>query len=362
MRCKALLLFWVLTSVALGAWPPHALATRIETEEFDGLIRRAIVANGLFNRAPVLWFTSEDLAEATNNPSGMMITILTTPPLSGISQLDMGLIAIGLPFVEPNDAMSQALQKTSKKLAERAPPPKHPEIVTQEIHYQNRSAGEVSVIWGIDGWKKVDESLRLPGTFVMKAGALQTPMTREGTTFIGKVQVPYGASIDFGFWITKTQAGGEVGVWDAGYPPRIGRGREPAFVLSTVNVERPEFTRTTPLEPLVTRNILYSTPLADEVVLLWGVNGWQPVMPIIRPAGTTVQNGVMATRMSRDDNEFVARVSVPKGATIDYHFWITKTRKGLQTHALEKNGPDDFHTVANDYGTTTVASQLKELP
>ena len=69
----------------------------------------------------------------------------------------------------------------------------------------------------------------------------------------------------------------------------------------------------------------------------------------------------MSTPMSRDEDRFVARVSVPVGSTIDYSFWITKSRDGAQTHVIEKDGQDDFHVVAKQYGGTTVTSRLHAL-
>jgi lipopolysaccharide transport system permease protein len=86
-------------------------------------------------------------------------------------------------------------------------------LVTQEIRYHMPEAGEVFLIWGINGWAIVVEENRPVGTAV-KDGVMHTPMAHEGDTFIAKVQVPAGTIIDYGFLVTKTRRGAATEIWD----------------------------------------------------------------------------------------------------------------------------------------------------
>jgi lipopolysaccharide transport system permease protein len=87
-------------------------------------------------------------------------------------------------------------------------------LVTQEICYRMPEAGEVFLVWGVDGWQIVPEDVRPSGTTV-KDNVMHTPMLLEGDTFVAKVQVPPGATIDYGFLITKTRSGSAIELWEA---------------------------------------------------------------------------------------------------------------------------------------------------
>jgi Gpi18-like mannosyltransferase len=84
----------------------------------------------------------------------------------------------------------------------------------QEIRYHSAEAGEVFLVWGVNGWQIIPEAIRPPGTILQK-NIMNTPMVREGNTFITRIQVPSGATIDYGFLITKTRNGAKVSVWEA---------------------------------------------------------------------------------------------------------------------------------------------------
>jgi hypothetical protein len=75
-------------------------------------------------------------------------------------------------------------------------------------------ASEVWFVWGINGWNVAPEDLRPAGT-VIADSVMRTPMSREGDTFISRVEVPTGTTIDFGFLITRDSSGSEVAVWEA---------------------------------------------------------------------------------------------------------------------------------------------------
>ena len=72
----------------------------------------------------------------------------------------------------------------------------------------------------------------------------------------------------------------------------------------------------------------YQLPQASEVILAWGIDGWQPLPEDQLPAGTIIDNGVMKSPMIRDKDEFVVRVKAPPGAALQYGF-LTPSRRGL---------------------------------
>ena len=84
--------------------------------------------------------------------------------------------------------------------------------VTQEIRYDLSQAGEVFLVWGINGWAVAPEERRPAGTFVENQ-VMHTPMTQEGDTFVAKVQVPAGTRLDYGFQTRKWDDGSEMEEW-----------------------------------------------------------------------------------------------------------------------------------------------------
>ncbi|MGH9426420.1 MAG: hypothetical protein ACRD2L_08980, partial [Terriglobia bacterium] len=56
-------------------------------------------------------------------------------------------------------------------------------LVTQEFRYHSPEAGEVWLVWGINGWQQASDTFRPPGTIV-KDKVLHTPLVRTGSTFI----------------------------------------------------------------------------------------------------------------------------------------------------------------------------------
>ena len=81
--------------------------------------------------------------------------------------------------------------------------------VSQEIRYYNPKAESVTLVWGVDGWSQVAESLRPPDTTI-ENNVMNTPMVRQGDTFLTKVNVPLAATIDHGFWVTELDDTGET--------------------------------------------------------------------------------------------------------------------------------------------------------
>lgn len=86
--------------------------------------------------------------------------------------------------------------------------------VIQEFHYEAPEAGEVFLLWGIDGWNITPKNFRPEGT-IIKDELMHTPMIKEGQIFLVQLEVPQGVKIDYGFLITKNNIGEEIQpVWD----------------------------------------------------------------------------------------------------------------------------------------------------
>ncbi len=87
-------------------------------------------------------------------------------------------------------------------------------LVTRELRYRIPEAKEVVLVWGINGWCVVPEEIRPPGT-VVKNSVMHTPMGRAGDVFTIKVRAPAGATIEYGFLLTKIRIAFESkAVWD----------------------------------------------------------------------------------------------------------------------------------------------------
>ncbi|TKB70427.1 MAG: hypothetical protein E8D45_13135 [Nitrospira sp.] len=95
-------------------------------------------------------------------------------------------------------------------------------LMVQEIHYRIPEAEEVYFVWGINGWKPVPDTTRPPGTTLTKDKVMATRMVREGDAFVVRLRVPHGATVDYGFSITRTLDGAAVNVWDADKYPSAG--------------------------------------------------------------------------------------------------------------------------------------------
>jgi Gpi18-like mannosyltransferase len=86
-------------------------------------------------------------------------------------------------------------------------------LVTQEFRYHAPQAGEVYLVWGLNGWNSAPEALWPTGT-QLRDGVTHTSMTRIGDTFRTVIRVPAGTSIDYGFLTTATRAGSATKIWE----------------------------------------------------------------------------------------------------------------------------------------------------
>ncbi len=225
-------------------------------------------------------------------------------------------------------------------------------FVTHEIRYHVSGAGEVFLVWGVNGWEPVPEMLRPSGT-VIKHAIMFTPMQHGvDATFSVRVQAPAGVTITYAFQITKKQDGAAVEVWDTNGV----QGRNYHAVATEGKVE--EFTAGLELrdEPVVTQEIRYHIAGAEEVFLVWGINNWTPLPEDQRPPGTVIKDAVMHTSMALIDEVFTVKVKVPYGAAIHYAFLITKKNDGAAITVWDANGGPQ-----QDYLTTALPGGIAEV-
>ena len=102
----------------------------------------------------------------------------------------------------------------------------------------------------------------------------------------------------------------------------------------------------------------YAQPEAGEVVLVWGVNGWQALPEGERPSQTTIHDGVMWTPMAQADGQFAVTLALPAGTTVEYGFLVTQRLDGTAVSIWEANGSRDFQVVVADDKTLVHQSAI----
>lgn len=86
--------------------------------------------------------------------------------------------------------------------------------LTHEFRYHLPDADTVFLVWGIDGWNPVPDSLRPAGTQI-ENGVMHSPMDRDGDVFVVKIQAPANTTVYYGFLITADQTEKPIPeIWD----------------------------------------------------------------------------------------------------------------------------------------------------
>jgi hypothetical protein len=102
-------------------------------------------------------------------------------------------------------------------------------LVSQEIRYVIPQAKHVYLVWGLNGWHVAPEELRPVGTELRASGpdgaakAMHVPMFRDGDTFVAKLWMPVGTTIDYGFLVTELRGLFDINypVWDGDYKTHV---------------------------------------------------------------------------------------------------------------------------------------------
>lgn len=236
--------------------------------------------------------------------------------------------------------------------------------IEQEIRYRMPDAGEVYLVWGINGWKPVPAGMRPAETTINDHGRMSTRMRKVGDDFLVALQVPPGAAIDFGFWTAKKKDGTEFGIWDADKYPSQGyqvfaRAHNPVMIVADPTMVRFRKADDALKGVRATQEIRYPQPGAREVFLMWGVNGWRMLPESDLPRGTIVKDGKMLTPLLRDREVFTVKIQVPIGTTLDYGFLVTRTHDGKATEVWDDNHRQFFHSVVKPDGVMMVNPTIR---
>jgi hypothetical protein len=74
-------------------------------------------------------------------------------------------------------------------------------LVERDFRYRLDGAGEIILVWGVDGWRVVPQAAE-PGKTIVEDDLMQTRMSRERGVFTATVRVPEGAVMNYGFLVT----------------------------------------------------------------------------------------------------------------------------------------------------------------
>src|SRR6476646_11856476 len=75
--------------------------------------------------------------------------------------------------------------------------------------------------------------------------------------------------------------------------------------------------------PDVQQDIVYVSPEASEVYIVWGINNWSLPESSSRPEGSFVKDKLLYTPMHKKGNSFSVSLKVKQNTMVDYVFWIT---------------------------------------
>ena len=124
--------------------------------------------------------------------------------------------------------------------------------IDQKIDYIHKDAGEVYLVWGIDGWKTIPSEFYVDHTFISK-GKLLTKMSPADSVFTTSIRIPEGSTLNFMFWVSKNRAGDVTDEWDipAGRKNRIKPGENRIVVRASESK-----TKTRPFRALFSSGII----------------------------------------------------------------------------------------------------------
>lgn len=72
------------------------------------------------------------------------------------------------------------------------------------------------------------------------------------------------------------------------------------------------------------RQIRYHAPVANEVFMVWGINDWQLPENVKKIPDSFIKKSLVYTKMKKEGGDFVISISLPKTASLNFCFWITK--------------------------------------
>lgn len=73
------------------------------------------------------------------------------------------------------------------------------DLVTIVVRYHNPNTNTVQIVWGVDGWRLLPQSVWPENTQLGEIGGMSTPMIREDGVFTVRIQIPRGSRFNYGF-------------------------------------------------------------------------------------------------------------------------------------------------------------------
>lgn len=117
----------------------------------------------------------------------------------------------------------------------------------------------------------------------------------------------------------------------------------------------------TPSHGRVPFEIRYVAPRAEQVYLLWGMNGWQSPDKSYWPAGAAPARGLPYCKMTRAGDEFHIVLSVPEGVRLDYCFNVLVPSRKVNIWDVNGGGVKDYHSVVQRNGLAWIVGQGVKL-
>ncbi len=108
------------------------------------------------------------------------------------------------------------------------------------------------------------------------------------------------------------------------------------------------------------QTIQYHFPDAEEVILVWGINGWHRAPREQWPPNTELKHNLLHTPMISKDGKFVANLLLPIGSVLDYCFLIVKKRDSF--HLTWPLCDGNFRTIVENTRRVEVESKVSLEP
>ncbi|OFY01667.1 MAG: hypothetical protein A2W89_18305 [Bacteroidetes bacterium GWE2_42_39] len=108
-------------------------------------------------------------------------------------------------YVPINDSSTKPLLDTTNHSAVT--------LIEQEFNYYAPQSGTVYLVWNAEN-HPLDESVSWNENTKLTKGLLYLPMIAHDDTFNIKLKVPVGTTLQYYFWITKSNQGHYLDFWD----------------------------------------------------------------------------------------------------------------------------------------------------
>ncbi len=234
------------------------------------------------------------------------------------------------------------------------------DAVPVTIKFTQPEAAEAVLVWGVNGWQTVPERER-PSHTILQDGVMWTQMTRLDDHFQATLTLPADTTVEYGFLVTQRLDGTAVSIWEADGSQDfqiVVTSEQTITHEAVVSLVDEAAITVSENGRWVTQQVFYELPEAGEVSLLWGLNGWQPLPDVPLPTSTTVEDGIMHTRMVGNGRVFSTELTVPADTTLDFGFLITRKRTGESITAWDAKGASDFQAKVAEAVPIHIQSQL----